>query len=305
MQLLSSTHFGMATPQLHQDRLAKGLKICTQLQELQAEFATAGGRAPYTELVPKFFEKLQLEGERLRWGASESVQVLQASQHSSRFENGILFFDVQQAYDRSAHLQAREIKPLEITWERLLPPGGAFKVIKKNFHGTLSEFYLDYWKRSPANEDLLATNNAITNQWVAVSDGVQTLILFFDPRYAVNMAAVPMRLQRQSGKSVLSLNPYGVYDGKQPLKSDYWSAVFDLGRWLTLLKGEQFKSGAPSFVGGEHRFRLGLAVVKGGHVDKPVDEFLSKLYDSFEAQTDFLNFPIKLPKQCKNPNAGC
>lgn len=295
MRLLSSTHFGMATPQLNADRLQQGQNICDQLIDLQKKYGRKLPAKKPKDLLPVSFEDLQLKDRVIKANGIEVVQLGQLPSVPVSYENGVLFFEVSQYYDPKKFKQVKEIKPLELKWLRPLENGTSFKVIKKNFHGFTSEFELDYWKRSEANLNLGSTNNAVTCQWLAVSDGKQTLILFFDPRYAVNMAAVPLRLQTQNGKSVLYLNPYGVYEGKQPLKTDFWSSFFDLGRWLTLLMGEQFKSGAVSFVGGEHRFRLGLAVVPGSHVDKTVDQHLSKLYESLEMQTDFLNFPIRLP----------
>jgi hypothetical protein len=102
---------------------------------------------------------------------------------------------------------------------------------------------------------------------VAVSNGRQGLLIGEDARTLASMAFCPMRLRKQDGQQILSLNPFGSYYGKQ---LDY-SHLGGNGNGTVIMQAFSgaLQPNGSSFNGGTLHFSLMLAPYAG---DEPPQE---------------------------------
>jgi hypothetical protein len=294
MRLLSTTHFGMATPELNPERLKAALQICDQLQTLQKTISVKALAPTKTSAMHPSIQPLELSNNQLIGIEGSGIGFPQGllpsvSEHDALGK--IYFFESDKTF---AQTLPTEITEMEFKLLKGLGSDQSFKIIKNNFLNQVSEYFLNYQKISPANLEISASNNAITNKWIGFSDSVSTYVLIFDPRFATSFAAVPVKTVSANQLSYLQLNPLGVYHGHQPYKLGYWQSLFDIGRQLTLWTGAQFKSGAQSFAGGRQHFRVGIFAVKGSSLHPAVIAAIGDLHNQLEQTVDFTNFPIEL-----------
>ena len=153
-----------------------------------------------------------------------------------------------------------EVMPLELCPEIYGTGGRELKVIKHNFAGDVSSYKLDYHTFS-SNRNLASFNNHITNGFVGVSNGTQSLFIAQSCDLDNSFAFCPMRLTMdKKGRQTLFMNPFGTYHGAQ---HKYGTAKTGLGRALALQMADHLRSYAPSYNGKRSHFMLMLALTGG------------------------------------------
>ncbi|HDP80322.1 MAG TPA: hypothetical protein ENN21_05715 [Spirochaetes bacterium] len=182
-------------------------------------------------------------------------------------------------------------------WEEVMPcelfpgiegaAGKPLRVWKKNACGAVSSYDLDYGRFSK-NRELDSCNNHQTHGWMAVTDGARGLLLAETADLCASPAFCPLRTRERGGKSLVSLNPFGTYYGKQ---LRYGAAHTGLGRFLALRTSDHLDSYAPSYNGREQRFALMVAPYRG---DEP----------SRQLQTDAAAFFYPCMVHSKDPLIG-
>ncbi len=175
--------------------------------------------------------------------------------------------NMMQKLRRLIDLRWIETAPCQIT-PRFEPAGGRrLRVWKHNYLGITSYYDLNYGDINPRNAELDSFNHQVTNGWVAVSDGQRGLLVGEDASSLASMAFCPMRLRRQNGRQVISLNPFGSYYGRM-LDYSHLGGNGIGARLLTAFSGALQPNG-PSYNGRTLRFSLMIAPYAG---DEPPAE---------------------------------
>lgn len=111
----------------------------------------------------------------------------------------------------------------DISWQETMPMelsmqlGDEAVVEKRNFMEEMSGYPLaDFWRAYPANENMDSFNHHLTGGLLMIYDEQKGLMLAHARQVLGSMAHCPMRLKTPfPGKHIVSLNPFGTYDGRQ------------------------------------------------------------------------------------------
>jgi hypothetical protein len=160
-----------------------------------------------------------------------------------------------------------ETAPFQLTPAIHAPAEKPLRIWKHNYMGITSFYDLDYGKINPKNRDLDSFNHQVTAGWVAVSNGIQGLLIGENAQELSSMAFCPMRLRERNGQQGISLNPFGSYYGKQ---LDY-SHLGGNGNGTVIMQAFSgaLQPNGPSFNGETLHFSLMLAPYAG---DEPPQE---------------------------------
>ena len=180
--------------------------------------------------------------------------------------------------DRRWDHRYREVAPVEILPSFTADVNRPFCVIKHNYFGDTSRYELNYHLFS-RNATVSSINNHITNSWVAVSNGVQGILIAQHTGLDNNFAFCPMRSWIRNGRQHIALNPFGTYYGEQ---YRYPTAVSGLGRTLALRTADQLDSYAPSWNGRNLHIALAIFEFRGAEpsssLQREAQLFSSRLY---------------------------
>ncbi|MDR1629314.1 MAG: hypothetical protein LBS36_03750 [Oscillospiraceae bacterium] len=110
----------------------------------------------------------------------------------------------------------------DMKWHQAVPfqitpaLSGDISVVKRNFEHDISSYPVSsFWESVPQNTSLASFNNHLTSGMVALSNGETGLAVANARQVLCSMAHCPMKLRRQEGQAVVSMNPFGTYYGKQ------------------------------------------------------------------------------------------
>ncbi len=177
---------------------------------------------------------------------------------------------VQTTYDD--HWQ--EIMPCEVR-PNLIGEERPLRVWKHNFLGRVTCFDLDLRDVDPKNADVDCLSSAISDGWMAISDGSRGLLVGFNALKAANPAYAPIKIRdrgfgdgAREGQQV-RLNPFGTYYGRQ---LHHWPDGTGHAQQIVTSIGETFHSTAPSFNGCTLAFELLLVPYRG---DAPPEDVRS------------------------------
>jgi hypothetical protein len=159
--------------------------------------------------------------------------------------------------ERVYDARLREIRAAELTPDLLAGEDG-FTVWRQSYLGGPISFRLPHV--GTMNTELDSSNNAITQSWIAVSDGDRGLLLAQAPIGGRSFAFCPLRVRRRKGGYRVSLNPFGTYWGRQPR---YPHANTGLGRLFSLAMADHLKPSAPSYGGRTLHFAVMIAPFAG------------------------------------------
>lgn len=162
---------------------------------------------------------------------------------------------LEQVYDGHWH----EVMPCEIVPALRGRPGRPLRVWKHNYFGHVSSYEPEYGAFS-ANRELDAFNNHVTHGWVAVSDGERGLLVAQTADAMACFAFCPMRTRRDGNETLIFLNPFGSYYGRQ---LSYATGVTGLGKFLAEKLADTTDPHAPSYNGQRQHFRLLIAPYLG------------------------------------------
>ena len=141
----------------------------------------------------------------------------------------------------------QEVMPCEIYPSILSRSAGPLRVWKHNYFDHVSKYDLDY-EHFSENIECDSINNQVTHAWVAVSDGVNGLLLALNADVNCGMAFCPLRTRLNGSQKTIRLNPFGTYTGKQ-----YQYATQDTGIGKALAVGmsasDHIQPYAPSYNG--------------------------------------------------------
>ena len=169
--------------------------------------------------------------------------------------------NVQQQLRRLLDLGWVEVAPCQLQPGIVSGPERPLRVWKHNYLGVTSYYDLDYWRINSRNRELDSFNHQVTAGWVALSDGVQGLLLGENAGVLASMAFCPMRLRERDGKQRVGLNPFGSYYGRQ---LDYRHLGGNgLGAEFTAAVSGSLRPNGPSFNGQLLAFSLMLAPYHG------------------------------------------
>ncbi|NCN26677.1 hypothetical protein GW915_03800 [bacterium] len=135
-----------------------------------------------------------------------------------------------------------------------------FKIIRQNYLGIKSEYFLDYHKLSSNNLKLDSVNNQVSESFVAASSQGVGVLLAKSNVVLSSPAFVNLRQKHMSEKLSLELHPFSALSGAQLETSTLGNGV---GRDMALLFGEQYSSSAPSFNGESFEFFVSLELFDG------------------------------------------
>jgi hypothetical protein len=177
---------------------------------------------------------------------------------------------VQTAYDH--HWQ--EVMPCEVK-PNLIGAHKALRIWKHNFLGRVTCFDLDLRDVDPENADVDCLSSAISDGWMAVSDGSYGLLVGFNALEAANPAYAPIKVRdrgfgdgAREGQQI-RLNPFGTYYGRQ---LHHWPDGTGHAQEIVTSIGSTYHSTGPSFNGCTLAFELLLAPYRG---DAPPEDVQS------------------------------
>jgi len=181
-----------------------------------------------------------------------------------------------QKINRSVDLNWIEVAPFQLQPAIFSSENDFLRIWKINYLNHVSSYELNYKKINPKNANLASFNNHITAPWVAVSNGIQGLLISQNAQILSNFAFAPMRLKEIDGIQNIFINPFGTYYGKQ-LDYSHLSEN-DVGVEVATAVAPFLNSTAPSFNGGTLNFALMLAPYEG---DKPPKSIQNDAMDFF------------------------
>lgn len=164
-----------------------------------------------------------------------------------------------QKYDK--HWQ--EVEPLQIKPAFSATKEKPFRVIKENYLSIQSTYDIDYFRHSDENLNLSNVNQHITAGYVGFTNQHKGIAIAFDPTQMANFAFSPIKHWHKNNKFYASLNPFGVYFGKQYAQPTWASG---LGNSIALLTGEHYASAATTFNGKRIQFSLAIGFFEGGGI---------------------------------------
>ncbi len=153
----------------------------------------------------------------------------------------------------------KEVIPAEIRPRFTATADSPFRIMKRNYFGDVSSYAIDYHQFSP-NRNLASINNHITNSWVAVTNGIQGLLIAQHTGFHNNFAFCPVQTGFCGDQQWIRLNPFGTWYGQQYA---YTTARSGIGRALALKTADQLDSYAPSWNGRSLRFALAVFPFSG------------------------------------------
>lgn len=168
---------------------------------------------------------------------------------------------LQQAWDG----RWEEVMPCELTPNLKGEDGRHLRIWKHNYLGHVSGYDLNYADFS-RNRVLDSSNNHITCGWVAVSDQKNGLLVAQTTDALTSQAFCPIRTRVEGTGTVIYLNPFGSYYGKQ-LKYD--TGHTGLGRILGIAMSDHLDPYAPSYNGKVQEFTIMIAPYTGN--EPPVE----------------------------------
>ena len=189
----------------------KGFKLCCNVKTGMPEFYTADGKllAKWSSRISYddrsyCFHFFVMEGEpgiyllsKIKYPYTEERE-LAASQA----------FNLGRCFDRNWE----EAVPMELT----LALDDSDVIEKRNFMEDISSYPLsDFWEAFWQNRNIDSFNHQLTGGVLAVHDEKRGLVLAHARQVCGSMAHCPMRLKSIGEKSIVSMNPFGTYDGRQ------------------------------------------------------------------------------------------
>ncbi len=158
---------------------------------------------------------------------------------------------------RFSDIRWRQTAPLELT----LTMDDTARVTKRNFAGELSAYEIaDFWRAYPQNENICSFNHQLTGGTLCVAGDGGGLLIAHARQVLGSMAHCPMRLKTESGKRLVSLNPFGTYFGPQ---RHYPSRGNGSSMGLYLAAAPQARSLAPAYNGAAEQSVQALFPVSG------------------------------------------
>jgi len=152
-----------------------------------------------------------------------------------------------------------EVMPCEIAPNLTGEGGRSLRIWKHNYLGHVSSYDLNYGDFS-SNKELDSSNNHITCGWVAVTDQRTGLLVAQTTDALTSQAFCPVRTRVEGEDTVIYLNPFGSYYGKQ-LKYD--TGHTGLGRILGIAMSDHLDPYAPSYNGKVQEFTVMIAPYAG------------------------------------------
>lgn len=224
LRAMTTTHFGLAVPHLHPDRVAA--------VEAYVE-ALGGGPDPAPPMLDATAPELE--------GVAFAPGVPAKFSESSEFGDGGVSFWVEATFPDD--YDADDAEPCAI----VLPWTGTVTVHKENFRGYRSTWTLDHESDS--------VNNHLTPGWAAFTrpDGSGILVAF-DEQVLAAPAGLPFRFR----DGELRINPFGTYWGDFPEMHPEWTGASGIGAQILPQVGEHMHASGPAFAGQTIRIRLGI-----------------------------------------------
>ncbi|TVQ25897.1 MAG: hypothetical protein EA383_06890 [Spirochaetaceae bacterium] len=177
----------------------------------------------------------------------------------------------------------KEVIPAEISPRFTATADSPFRIIKRNFFGDVSSYAIDYHQFS-RNRNLASINNHITNSWIAVTNGVQGLLIAQHTGFHNNFAFCPVQTGFRGESQWIRLNPFGTWYGRQYA---YPTARTGIGRAVALKTADQLDSYAPSWNGKSLKFALAVFPFSG---DTPSPDIMEAA-EFFSVRTSPLTQP--------------
>lgn len=165
----------------------------------------------------------------------------------------------------------KEVMPFEILLNFVATDEKPFSVIKSNFLGVQSRFEIDFGAKTK-NRKIDSINNAITDGYIAVTNGDKGMLIAESLEKDFNFAFCPLRVSYNFGEYSLKLNPFGTYDGSE-LKNVLGKTIFSKKKYNNY--NQECNSQAPSYNGKKTKVALMLAPFFG---DNPSEEILRRSY---------------------------
>lgn len=189
----------------------KGFKLCCNVKTGMPEFYTADGKllAKWSSRISYddrsyCFHFFVMEGE-------PGIYLLSKIKYPYTGERELAAsqaFNLGRCFDRNW----KEAVPMELT----LALDDTAVIEKRNFMEDTSSYPIsDFWETFWQNRNMDSFNHQLTGGVLAVHDEKRGLVLAHARQVCGSMAHCPMRLKSIGEKSIVSINPFGTYDGKQ------------------------------------------------------------------------------------------
>lgn len=168
-------------------------------------------------------------------------------------------------YDQSWSETAPAELALALKADRSLP----FRVLKRNYLGTESSFFIDYFHHSDRNLNLANVNNQITAEYAAVTGNSGGVAVAMDTTVRAGFAFCPLKMSYNKTDSNFSLrmNPFGTYFGPQYYQPTWGKRH---GYDAALKASQQYSSSAPSYNGYSHSFSVMVSFFQGDAIPSSI-----------------------------------
>jgi hypothetical protein len=201
-----------------------------------------------------------------------------------------IFKPANAALSRRYDSKWQETASAEINFAQGATKDTPFKVIKRNFLGVESSYFVDYFKHSAENLDLANVNNHITAEYVAVAGEKGGLAVAMDTSRPSNFAFCPLKINYDpSGGFSLKLNPFGTYFGKQYVQPTWGTGD---GYLMALSTGAQYQTSACTFSGYTSHFSLMVSFFDGRDLPANIrDQSIAYAHPPFTITANMLGCP--------------
>ena len=226
---------------------AEGFRLCRNMKTGMPEFYTADGN-----LLAKWYSRINYDDKLYHFDKPKVEQVKKSGAGKCisfsgeihlpkeeepgeyRFcffimegESGIyLLSKIKYPYTMESELAASQAFNLgrcfDMAWNETVPMeltlalDDSAVIKKRNFMNDISGYHIsDFWETFWENRNIDSFNHHLTGGMLAVHDEKRGIVLAHARQVCGSMAHCPMRLKSVGEKSIVSMNPFGTYDGKQ------------------------------------------------------------------------------------------